>query len=442
MTVRPKELSEKAYRNLTVAGAVFLFGLLLYFSIRLDTKQCPDEAMRVLIPQWIFQHHSLPVGNEPEVVHAIWGTSYGFSPYLPSLFAALNMTVAARFTSSASVLLAASRFQSVVAGVVTWVACCRIGKRLFINRWVSLFFAVSCCYLPQFLFLSSYLNNDGFGVMCTALIVLSWLQGLQDGWTVKNAVFLGVGLGMIAITYYFDYAFILCSIPLFFVSAHRQKLSGRQTAGLALLVFATAFLIGGWFFVRSAVIHDGDFLGMRTSSALAEQLAPEGFKPSDHLTPAKMQLSFKQAFWDTKWFLTSAMSFVACYGLMTFHVPLFAYLAYALGVMVCIAADIRARIQPAAGTQRSGQDLLPAVMLVCGVIPVLLSLYYSYYVDFQPQGRYFISALLPLMYFVSSGMAALARRGKAAAYLPVVGMIVLLTFGLGCAAVLMPQCFA
>ena len=47
-----------------------------------------------------------------------------------------------------------------------------------------------------------------------------------------------------------------------------------------LVALAAAFLVGGWFFIRNAVLHDGDFLGMRTIQESAEEHAQEDFKPS------------------------------------------------------------------------------------------------------------------------------------------------------------------
>ena len=38
------------------------------------------------------------------------------------------------------------------------------------------------------------------------------------------------------------------------------------------------------------------------------------------------------------------------------------------------------------------------------ITPILLSLYYSYASDFQPQGRYIMPMLLPFMYFVVFGI--------------------------------------
>jgi hypothetical protein len=37
------------------------------------------------------------------------------------------------------------------------------------------------------------------------------------------------------------------------------------------------------------------------------------------------------------------------------------------------------------------------------VTPVCLSFYYSYTMDYQPQGRYLMPMLLPLMYYVVKG---------------------------------------
>ena len=43
------------------------------------------------------------------------------------------------------------------------------------------------------------------------------------------------------------------------------------------------------------------------------------------------------------------------------------------------------------------------MMVFLIMIPVFLFLYYVYYSDNQPQGRYLMPALYPLMYFVTLG---------------------------------------
>ena len=55
------------------------------------------------------------------------------------------------------------------------------------------------------------------------------------------------------------------------------------------------------------------------------------------------------------------------------------------------------------------QKLFTIVMAVAAVIPFGLSLYNSYYSDYQPQGRYLMPMLIPLMYFVTKGLSNLMK---------------------------------
>ena len=48
--------------------------------------------------------------------------------------------------------------------------------------------------------------------------------------------------------------------------------------------------------------------------------------------------------------------------------------------------------------------LLEVIFGINIVIPISLSIYYSYCNDFQPQGRYIMPMLIPFMYFVVSGL--------------------------------------
>ena len=53
-------------------------------------------------------------------------------------------------------------------------------------------------------------------------------------------------------------------------------------------------------------------------------------------------------------------------------------------------------------------------MIFCMIMPFILSLYYSYATDYQPQGRYILPMLLPFAYYcvrgLCKGCALLERR--------------------------------
>ena len=84
-------------------------------SIFLKTEHAPDEAMRMLIPQYIVSHHALPNGMEEAVRHPLWGFSYALYPYLTALISSVFMGIASLFTGNAAVLLTAARLTSVLS---------------------------------------------------------------------------------------------------------------------------------------------------------------------------------------------------------------------------------------------------------------------------------------------------------------------------------------
>ena len=51
-------------------------------------------------------------------------------------------------------------------------------------------------------------------------------------------------------------------------------------------------------------------------------------------------------------------------------------------------------------------------MLIAMIIPNVLNLVYSYSSDYQTQGRYSLPMLIPLAYFVTSGLSVLLRPLK------------------------------
>ena len=63
-----------------------------------------------------------------------------------------------------------------------------------------------------------------------------------------------------------------------------------------LLMLGIVFLLCGWWFIRNAVLYDGDILGMATSSKYAERYAIEELKPSNRATPQSLGMTVGQMF--------------------------------------------------------------------------------------------------------------------------------------------------
>lgn len=204
-----------------IIGTLILFLFLFYCSTKLCMNVAPDEYMRYDIPLFIYNHSYLPKGDEKEILNAIWGFSYGFTPYLPSIISFFFMKIASIFTTTPVHLLIAARLTSVLAGALTFFVCCKIGEEIFNHKMTIYLFAIFVSLLPQFMYLSLYLNNDSFSIFATALIVYGWIKGIKTNWNCKWCIFLGVAIGLCALTYYNAYGFILCSIIVYCMSSYK-----------------------------------------------------------------------------------------------------------------------------------------------------------------------------------------------------------------------------
>ena len=47
-----------------------------------------------------------------------------------------------------------------------------------------------------------------------------------------------------------------------------------------LFITGIVFLLCGWWFIRCAILYDGDFLGLSTPAKYGEKYAQEEYKPS------------------------------------------------------------------------------------------------------------------------------------------------------------------
>lgn len=390
----------------------------LYFSwaCHLPMNMAPDEYMRSDIPMWIFDQGRLPVGNETELLDPLWGYSYAFNPYLPSLVSVLLMKFAGLFTADRLVIFLAMRSVSVIAGMGTAYFSLRTGEKFFESKGTKYLFTTIICLLPQFVFVCSYLNNDAFSVFLGSMILYFWICGLESGWSIKTCIGLGTGIGLLALTYYNAYAYILCSMFVFVLSVCVK----RKTKGLMLspdfkillrrgaLIALIAILLAGWYFIRNAVLYNGDFLGMKTMHACGEVYAAEGYRLSQRNTLRNQGGSFFSMLRDRDWFRYTLQSFFGFFGYMSVEVSRKLIGVYELLMAACGAAG-GCFLWHKKERYRYGR-LLTAALLLVMVIPLGLSLWSSYSRDYQAQGRYLLSALPAAAFFVSCGHENLLVR--------------------------------
>lgn len=385
------------------------------WSLLLPPNVAPDEGMRYQIPAFIYQNGYLPHGADPAVRDPLWGISYGFAPYLAQIIGAGFMKITSAFTTDGFALLMAARMVNVLSATATVWFAIKISQRIFrgVHRWV---FVILIAALPQFIFLGSYVNNDCFAIFASSIIFYAWIIGLQENWPVKSCVMLGIGMGLCAMSYYNAYAWLLTSVILFFFSAliiDREHWRNRKFR-IKIYVIAGIFVaIAAWWFIRSYIIYDGDFLGLNITEHYKELYAVDDLKPSNVQTVQQQGISVPSMLISMKWLLLTFCSAIGCFGSMDMWIPYWIYVVYGIifvlgfiGMLMRFVAFVRSKGE----RDKAKKWLLGICMLLTMAIPVALSIYYSYTSDFQPQGRYVLSMLLPFMAFVTLGLKTLSEK--------------------------------
>ena len=426
---------------------VFLMGCLLFgLSWILPFNEAPDEAMRYLIPQYIYRHGTLPKGWEEEVRNKLWGISYAFQPYIPYMIGGYLMKLVGLFTDSEHALMMTARFVNIVIGMGFYWYVLQIGKKLFASRLFRTFFVALLAMLPQLLYIFTYVNTDGMAVFSSAMIIYYWLEGLEKKWNRQSCTGLAVAVAVCALSYFNAYGYALFSVFLFIGSMvvfYRRKgikECGAMIVKRGLFIAVVVFLLAGWWFVRAAVLFDGDILGMKTSSKYGEMYAMDEYRPSERqsLQEQGVELSTMLKNGDEggmDWFILTDRSVIGVFGyakyimgldLYEIHKSLF--LVGFVGILLHILLAAGYYLMAWAGSRTNSRTggtgklekprltfencricpvnfcILQVSLAFCMVIPVILSIYYSYVSDFQPQGRYVMPMIVPLMYFTAAGM--------------------------------------
>ena len=371
------------------------FVMCLFWScVFLSIGYGPDETMRYDIPHFIYETGTLPYGGEPSLIHPIWGISYGFSISLPYLISALFMRIVSFYTNAGFMLLIAARFTSVLSytGIVYYSI--RIGKKAFSGsiRWIFIFVM---SLTPEVVFLGSYVDLDSFALFTVMMIIDSWLDCMKCGWDRRSCLKLGFAAGLCLISYKFAYSYLVGSVLLYclWYAKNRKTVSFGRFVAYGAIIVGVAFLISGWYFIRNAIIYDGDFLSLNSGRPYAEQYALPEYRPSTKMTMAKQGYSILGMLLYTNWVRTTLFSFVSVLGGMN----IFAHKGIYLGFLILFGTGMLLGIPGvfSKGKNSFSACRIPVIlsMMISSMITIGISIYYSWSYDFQPQGRYIIYAL-------------------------------------------------
>lgn len=405
-------MKQKIKRNLPVfIYLMFIFGIMLFFSVKQPFNYGPDEYMRYKIPEYIYNYNKLPLPDNKEVIVEQFNASYAYYPnQLPAITSAIFMKIFSIFSTNKQVLVIASRLTSVISGTIFIYFIIRILSELITNKRIKYLGILFASLMPQFIFLSSYVNNDIPALMSSSIIVYAWIKGLKNGWNIKNILLLSMGIIICSLSYYNAYGWIFFSIIIFIVSFFKKtekQITFNYKLCLKYGIIITIITLSciSYFFIRNYFINNGDILGINSFLEACEEGALDSLKPSLRNTPENLGMSYFEMlttsyYGNSFWIISTIASFIGIFGYTEYKLPIFIYLGYftiifigSLGYLIKLKDILKHR----------REILFHLGLICCFIIPILLSMKYSYSTDYQPQGRYLYPLFTSLIIMISLG---------------------------------------
>lgn len=370
----------------------------------------PDEHSRYKVPLYICSHGTLPTGFEEELISGDCRWTYGFYTLLPYMIQGYAMRFVDLFTDSPLALLYTARLVNVILGLIMAYVVLLLGKKLFPDDRVRWLFCFLITFLPQSLFLHTYVNPDSMCLLSTALMLYGLVRGYGDGFSLRSCAFLASGVILCALSYYNAYGFIVGSILLFaayFVKKENGKIKydWRNFLKKGLGISAVVLLCISWSFIRNYILYDGDIIGLATKENFIKSFDIERntYYSDGH--------SLIYMLTETDYFFHLFHTAVAVYGsvsILTWGVVYrFYFLVFIVGILGAVFCHRRA------GAGSSGAELFGktkglciffhTIMIFCMAMPLILLIRYAYTVDFQAQGRYILPGIIPFMYYTALG---------------------------------------
>ncbi|PJF36427.1 MAG: hypothetical protein CUN49_05435 [Candidatus Thermofonsia Clade 1 bacterium] len=268
-------------------GAYFC-ALALAYALAVPLGEAPDEVPHFLYVHYLLQE-GLPIIEDRATVFARGDTQRGHPPlyYLIGAllvadtqrtdfaeykahnpFASIGMVSHAnqnihlhrlRYSSDTHIAFWRLRLYSLALGCGTLWLTYLTGKRLF-GASVGLAAMFLLANIPTFIHISGSINDDNMVTLMSALCVYLCARALTGDRSLRNALLIGASAGVGILSKHNGAAlFGYIALAALFGVLWRAW-SWRFALRWAGVAFGTAALLSGWWFVRNAMLYNGDFL--------------------------------------------------------------------------------------------------------------------------------------------------------------------------------------
>ena len=398
---------KKAVQAAEIAFLVFVFVTEALLAANEAFGMMPDEFSHFEVVFYIYRHGIIPTGYEPQIQVPYWGASYAFQPILTYIIQGWLMRFIDLFTNNIYIIAYSARLVNCLFGVVMAWFVMKTAKLLWNDRIMQWLFTFMIVLLPENLYIHSYINTESMAAMSVAIIIYALFKGEEDDYSVKTSVTLAIGISLCLLSYYNAYGAVLIAFLCFmshFIFKGEKRAMWKKAGFVTLLVF----IMAGWWFIRSGILYNGDIFGLKARTALAIKDALPQYSPLTKLTYAKQGIPLKDMLLSNDYLKLVYRSFICIMG--NFDIQT-AEIVYRIDKYLIIIAAIFA-VLPIKntvaywkkGNKTAGQkNRVQALLFADILITLFLHMIYSYGYDWQPQGRYLLPMLIPMMYFLALG---------------------------------------
>ena len=274
--------------------SLFLLFLLLglIYSITTPLFEAPDEVWHYAYVRYLVEERALPDLTDtdsgayqevaqPPLYYAVAALASGFVPdedlvdlmwHNPSFGYQAGGTVNDNknmlihteregFPWRGAVLaIRLARFVSLVFGLLTVVAAWGLGREAFPQQPIwGLSVAAVVAFTPQFLFISSVASNDSAAAALSTAALWAIARTVNRGTTRRRSATIGVLVGLAALTKTSCTLLgPLAAMGLAFACRPRDR-KALCFVGHFLLVTLIALAVGGWWYLRNAILYHDPF---------------------------------------------------------------------------------------------------------------------------------------------------------------------------------------
>lgn len=386
---------------------MFIFVCMSVFVFVQPFGDGPDEINRFKVVTYIENHGRIPAGDDPEIILDGYGASYAFQPILTYMICGFVLRILSPLSLSFFSKLVICRYINVIFGLVAACYTVKLSKLLFKDERIASIFSTAVILLPQNIFIYTYVNTDGAALMAVIIMLYGLIRGYKENFDVRSLVSISLGIVICLLSYYNCYGYILVTFVAFIAYfIHNKDIKGMFKKGLPIA--GIVILLAGWWFIRNAILYNGDVFALTARKACAQATGDPAWLLQMSKTYKNEGYSLFYMLFHSSYLTLVWRSFIAMFGPMLIPTHHYVYIAFALLFYACILGlFLPYKSTKYDGFSKNQKSILRITFIVGALIPAGLAVFYSYSWDFQPQGRYYLPCLIPFFFLLTSGIEKL-----------------------------------